>query len=114
MVRRGEIWWADLGDNPGSELSFDRPVLVIQSDAINRSAFNTVVVLGITSNTKYAGIPGNVAIGKDEGLLPKDSVIVCANIAAIDKSRFKSKLAELPDYFLDQVEFGLSIALDLK
>jgi mRNA interferase MazF len=88
MVRRGEIWWADTGDNRGSEVSGNRPVLAVQSNAINRSTFNTVVVVGITSNLKYADIPGNVYIEKKEGVLPKDSVIVCANLAAIDRSRF--------------------------
>ena len=114
MVRRGEIWLADTGDNIGSELSFTRPVLVIQSNYINRSSFNTVVVIGITSNLKYADIPGNVYIGKEEGILPKDSVIVTPNIASIDKKRFVNKMAELPDLWMDQVEYGLSIALDLK
>ena len=114
MVRRGEIWLADTGDNIGSELSFTRPVLVIQSNYINRSSFNTVVVIGITSNLKYADIPGNVYIGKEEGILPKDSVIVAPNIASIDKKRFVNKMADLPDLWMDQVEYGLSIALDLK
>jgi mRNA interferase MazF len=114
MVRRGEIWLADTGDNIGSELSFTRPVLVIQSNYINRSSFNTVVVIGITSNLKYADIPGNVYIGKEEGILPKDSVIVTPNIASIDKKRFVNKMADLPDLWMDQVEYGLSIALDLK
>ena len=114
MVRRGEIWLADTGDNIGSELSFTRPVLVIQSNYINRSSFNTVVVIGITSNLKYADIPGNVYIGKEEGILPKDSVIVTPTIASIDKKRFVNKMADLPDLWMDQVEYGLSIALDLK
>ncbi len=114
MVRRGEIWWADAGDNPGSEVSDRRPVLVVQANAINRSAFNTVVVVGITSNLKYSDIPGNVFIEKKEGILPKDSVLVCANLAALDKSRFIEKIADLPDLWMDQVEFVISIALDLK
>jgi len=114
MVRRGEIWLADTGDNIGSELSFTRPVLVIQSNYINRSTFNTVAVIGITSNLKYADIPGNVYIGKEEGILPKDSVVVTPNIASIDKKRFITKIADLPDLWMDQVEYGLSIALDLK
>ena len=114
MVRRGEIWWVEAGDNLGSELSFDRPVLVVQANVINRSLFNTIVVIGITSNLKYAEIPGNVFVGKEEGLLPKDSVIVCANMASLDKSRFKSKIVELPDIWMDQVEFGISLVLDLK
>lgn len=114
MVRRGEIWFADTGDNPGSEVSFVRPVLVVQADAINRSSFRTVVVIGITSNLRYAGIPGNVCIRKDEGILPKDSVIVCASLAAIDKSRFIEKISDLPELWLDQVEFGIALALDLR
>jgi mRNA interferase MazF len=114
MVRRGEIWWADTGDNIGSEMSFTRPVLVIQSNAINKSAFKTVVVIGITSNTKYADIPGNVYIEKEQGILSKDSVIVCANIASLDKTRFGDKITDLPEYYMDQVEFGISMALDLK
>ncbi len=114
MVRRGEIWWADSGDNRGSEVSGNRPVLIVQSNAINRSTFNTVVVVGITSNLKYADIPGNVYIESKEGVLPKDSVIVCANLAALDKSRFIEKIADLPDLWMDQVEFGISVALDLK
>ena len=114
MVRRAELWWADTGDNVGSEVSGRRPVLVVQSNAINKSTFNTVVIVGITSNLKYADIPGNVFIERKEGILPKDSVIVCANLAAIDKSRFIEKIADLPELWMDQVEFGISIALDLK
>jgi mRNA interferase MazF len=114
MVRRGEIWWADIGENVGSEMAYVRPVLVIQSDVINRSSFNTIVVVGITSNVKYADIPGNVFIDRKEKILPKDSVLVCANIAAIDRSRFTDKITDLPNYYIDQVEFGISIALDFK
>jgi mRNA interferase MazF len=105
---------ADTGDNIGSEVSFNRPVLVIQANVINKSAWKTVVVIGITSNLKYSDIPGNVFIGKEEGILSKDSVIVTANIVAIDKSRFIEKINDLPDLWMDQVEYGLSIALDLK
>lgn len=114
MVKRGEIWFADLGDNVGSEPSHERPVLVMQSDQINRSDFQTVVVVGVTSNCNYAQIPGNVLIPKSEGLLPKDSVIVAAHLAAIDKSRFISKAGVLPETFLDQVAFGIGMVLELE
>jgi len=114
MVRRGEIWLADAGDNPINEISFTRPVLVIQSNHINKSSYNTVVVIGITSNLRYAEIPGNVYIGKKEGVLPKDSVLVCANMASLDKARFLHKMNDLPDLWMDQVEYGISLALDLK
>ena len=114
MVRRGEIWWADLGDNLGSELSFIRPVLVMQANQINRSAFKTVVVIGITSNLNYADVPGNVYIKKKEGILPKDSVICVAHIESIDKQRFKEKIGDLSEIFLDQVGYGVSLVMELK
>ena len=114
MVRRGEIWWADLGDNIGSEPSFNRPVLVVQANSINRSTFNTFVVFGITSNTKYADVPGNVYIEKGDGILPKDSVICVAHMESLDKLRFIKKINDLPELFMDQVEYGISLVLDLK
>ena len=58
-MQRGEIWWAQLGEPTGSELGYRRPVLVVQSDAFNRSAINTVVCVAITSNLKLAATPGN-------------------------------------------------------
>ena len=114
MVRRGEIWWADLGDNIGSEPSYIRPVLVMQANSINKSSFNTVVVVGITSNTDYSDIPGNVYLDKSEGILPKDSVICVAHIESVDKTRFIEKVTELPDLYMDQVEYGIALVLDLK
>lgn len=113
-MKRGEIWWVDTGDNVGSELSFTRPVLIVQADIINRSTFHTVIVAGLTSNLKYADIPGNVFIPKKEGFLPKDSVVVGATLASIDKTRFREKLCDLPDLWMDQVEFSLSLVLDLS
>jgi len=114
MIERGEIYWADLGENIGSEPSFDRPVLVIQANIINRSNFNTVVVVGITSSLAYSDIPGNVFISREDGYLSKDSVICVAHMTAIDKSRFGERIAHVSDMILDQVEFGISLVLDLK
>ena len=113
-IKRGEIYWADLGDNVGSEPSFDRPVLVIQANIINRSNFNTIVVIGITSSLAYSDIPGNVYIPKEDGYLSKDSVICVAHMTAIDKMRFGKRVTKISDLILDQVEFGISLVLDLK
>ena len=114
MIRRGEIYWADVGDNIGSKPSFVRPVLVIQANEINRSNFQTIVAIGITSNLAYSDIPGNVLVAKEEGLLSKDSVICVAHMTALDKSRFREKICSAPDIIMDQVEYGISLVLDLK
>ena len=57
---KGEIWWANPPDPSGSEPGFRRPVVIIQSDAFNKSAINTVICAVITSNTKLADAPGAI------------------------------------------------------
>jgi mRNA interferase MazF len=59
---RGEIWWADYGIPVGSEPEFNRPVLVIQSDALNQSKINTVIVVPFTTNLLLKNAPGNVFV----------------------------------------------------
>ena len=60
VIRRGEVWWADLGDPRGSGPGFRRPMLVVSSDTFNRSKIATVVCAVITSNLRLADAPGNV------------------------------------------------------
>ena len=81
------------------------------STALN---FNTIVVIGITSSLAYSGIPGNVYIPREDGYLSKDSVICVAHMTAIDKMRFGKRVTKISDLILDQVEFGISLVLDLK
>ncbi len=74
MVERGELWWADLGKPRGSGPAHRRPVLVVSSDAFNRSRIRTAVCVVMTSNVRFADAPGNVLIGGGEGGLDQDSV----------------------------------------
>ena len=53
-MQRGEIWWADLAEPRGSEPGYRRPVVVVQSDAFNRSRIGTVIVAAVTSNMELA------------------------------------------------------------
>ncbi|CAN2042917.1 Endoribonuclease MazF2 [Candidatus Magnetomoraceae bacterium gMMP-15] len=85
-VKRGEIWWADLGEPMGSEPSLRRPVLIVQDDNYNRSKLATVIVLSITSNTKLSEMPGNILLTRDESNLPKESVINVTQIVTINKN----------------------------
>lgn len=61
-MKRGEIWWVDLGVPFGSEQGFKRPIIIIQDDSFNRSDIQTVVVASVTSNLDLADAPGNVYI----------------------------------------------------
>ena len=111
VMKRGEIYWADIGERIGSEPAFTRPVLIVQANNINRSSFQTVITLGITSSLAYSDMPGNVFISKSEDILPKDSVICVAHMTALDKARFQQKIGEVTDLIMDQVEFGISLEL---
>ena len=63
-MRRGEVWWADLGSEVGSAPAKRRPVVVVQADPFNASQIKTVMVALITSNTRLGDAPGNVTITK--------------------------------------------------
>jgi mRNA interferase MazF len=105
---------ADLGEAVGSEPANVRPIVVVQANHINRSAFKTVVAVGVTSNLAYAKIPGNVLVPKDVGLLQRDSVICVAHVVALDKDRFRERIGEAPDIIMDEIAFGLALVLGLN
>lgn len=112
-VRRGELWWAALGEPYGSEPGLQRPVLVLQSDPFNESDILTVVVLPLTSNLRLASAPGNVRCGKRETGLSKPSVINVSQIAAVDRRRLREKIGSLPAHLLTRAEEGVRLVLGL-
>ena len=111
--RRGELWWADLGEPRGSEPAYRRPVLVIQEDTFNRSRLATVIVLGLTSDPRYGELPGNVHLTPKQSGLDRDSVVNVTQIATIDKSWLESRVAKLRKPLMDQVEYGIGLVLGL-
>ena len=81
IVKRGEIWLADLNPIRGSAQAGVRPVLIFQSDTINRFT-TTVLAIPLTTNLRRASLPSCVRISKDEGGLTNDSVPL-SSIASI-------------------------------
>ena len=112
-VRRGEIWWADLGVPAGSEPGYRRPVLVVQADAFNRSRIQTVVAAAITSNLNLAEAPGNVRIPQSAASLPADSVANVSQILTLDRSFLAECAGRVPKSVLRRVENGLRLVLAL-
>jgi mRNA interferase MazF len=113
VIRRGEIWWVDLAEPRGSEPGFRRPVVVIQSDAFNRSRIGTVVVAAITSNLGLAGAPGNVRLSRRESKLPRESVVNVSQILTLDRRFLAERIGRLPASALAQLEAGLRMVLSL-
>ena len=114
VIRRGEIWIADLGIPQGSEPGYQRPILVIQDNYFNDSHLATIIVLGITSNTRHSKYPGNVFLSRKESNLSKDSVVNVTQIATIDKQLLVERVSALPERLIDQVDYGLGLSLGLR
>ena len=96
VVSQGEVWWADLPAPTGSGPGFRRPVVVVQADALNQSRISTVVCVPLTSNLKWAGAPGNVALPAALTGLPNDSVANVSLIVSVDKELLTTRVAKLP------------------
>jgi len=113
VMRRGEIWWASLPAPTGSGLGYRRPVLVVQSDAFNRSRIGTVIAVVITSNLRLAAAPGNVSLRKKDTGLPKNSVANVSQVLTLDRALLTKRVRVLPTSVLADVETGLRLVLDI-
>jgi mRNA interferase MazF len=111
VISQGEIWWADLPPPTGSGPGFRRPVVVVQSDAINQSRIATVVCVPLTSNLKWALAPGNVRLSPRATGLPKDSVANVSQLLTLDKELLTKRVGRLPRAKLELVFFGIDLIL---
>ena len=113
MIERGDIWWSDLGGGQGAAPAGNRPVLVVQSDAVNRSRIATVVVAVVTSNLALAEAPGNVLVRAEESRLPCDSVVNVSQLITIDKRALTGRVSRLPFALQQSVDDGVRLVLSL-
>ena len=112
IVKRGDIYYADLSPVVGSEQGGVRPVLIIQNDIGNKYS-PTVIATAITSQINKAKMPTHIEICADDYGLVKDSVILLEQIRTIDKKRLKEKTGHADDELLTQIGHGLKISLGL-
>ncbi len=110
-MRRGELWWADLGVPVGSAPGYRRPVLVVSSDRFNSSRLATVVVAAVTSNLRLGDAPGNAVV--DEPALARPSVVNVTQLLTIDRQLLEARIAMVTRAQLRQVDSGLRLSLGL-
>ena len=96
VISQGDVFWAGLSRAPGSEPGDKRPVVIVQRDSINRSKFQSVLVVPLTRQMKHANIPGNIPLKKGEANLPSSSLARCTHVMVIDKNRLTEKVGTLP------------------
>jgi mRNA interferase MazF len=111
VICQGDIWWADLGEPPGSVAGYRRPVLIVQSDAINRSRLATALCVPLTSNLAWAKAPGNLLLAKKVTGLDRDSVAQTTLMLAIDKACLTERAGRIAAEQLERVLAQLDVVL---
>jgi len=112
-VLRGEIWLAELNPVRGSEQAGTRPVLVMQTNAINRFT-TTILAIPFTTNLRRASLPSCVQVAAGEGGLSSESVALCHQLRVLDKTRLTKKLGEVGSATLEKIETCVLFTLGIK
>lgn len=112
MVKRGDIFFADLSPVIGSEQGGIRPVLVIQNNLGNHFS-PTIIVAAITAKMAKPKLPTHIGINSKETGIEKDSVILLEQIRTIDKARLKEKVCHLDLKIMDHVDRALGVSIGI-
>ena len=110
MIKRGELYYADLSPVVGSEQGGVRPVLVVQNDIGNRHS-PTIIAAAVTSKINKAKLPTHIELKADEYGLSRDSVVLLEQIRTLDKRRLKERIGSLSEKTMILVNDALLISL---
>ena len=113
VVKRGDIYYADLSPVIGSEQGGIRPVLIIQNDVGNKYS-PTVIAAAITSQINKAKMPTHIELPASEYGLYKDSVVLLEQIRTIDKRRLREKVAHLDKVLMEDVNSALAVSFGIE
>ena len=113
VIKRGDIYYADLSPVIGSEQGGVRPVLIVQNDVGNKYS-PTVIAAAITSQINKAKLPTHIEISAQEYGLAKDSVILLEQIRTIDKKRIREKIGHLDDELMASVNEAIGVSFGLS
>ena len=110
MIKRGELYYADLSPVVGSEQGGVRPILIVQNDTGNKYS-PTIIAAAITSQLNKAKLPTHIELNANEFGLVKNSVILLEQIRTLDKRRLKERIGELPLSTMKKLNAALLISL---
>ena len=110
IIKRGELYYADLSPVVGSEQGGIRPILIVQNNTGNKYS-PTIIAAAVTSKLTKAKLPTHIELSGNEYGLSKDSVILLEQIRTLDKRRLKDRIGELPNSTMRKVNTALLISL---
>ena len=109
VIAQGDVFWINSAPPVGSAPGYRRPYVIVQNNAINQSRINTVIVCGLTSNTRRANALGNVLLNDGEANLDKASVVVVSQILTVDKSQLDNYIGRLSSRRVRQILDGIRL-----
>lgn len=112
VIKRGDIFYADLSPVVGSEQGGVRPVLIVQNDIGNKYS-PTVIASAITSQINKAKLPTHIELNAKDYGLTRDSVVLLEQIRTIDKKRLREKIGHLDDELMEKVNEALTVSFGL-
>lgn len=112
LIRRGDIFYADLSPVVGSEQGGIRPVLIVQNDIGNKYS-PTVIASAITSQINKAKLPTHIELNAKGYGIPKESVILLEQVRTIDKKRLREKVGHLDDELMAKVNEAIAVSFGL-
>lgn len=112
IVKRGDIFYADLSPVVGSEQGGMRPVLIVQNDTGNKHS-PTVIAAAITSQTGKVRLPTHIELNAQSVGLSRDSVILLEQVRTIDKSRLRERMGKLDDTTMTKVDNAIAVSFGL-
>ena len=114
VIKRGDMFYADLSPVVGSEQGGIRPVVIIQNDLGNKYS-PTVIAAAITSQMGKTKLPTHIEIESKDCGLKNDSVILAEQIRTIDKSRLKEKIGHIEDEsVMNRINDALGVSFGLE
>lgn len=112
VIKRGDIFYADLSPVVGSEQGGVRPVVILQNDVGNKYS-PTTIVAAITSQTNKTNLPTHVKVRAENNDLPKNSVILLEQIRTVDKKRLREKIGKFNSKIMEHIDKAMKISLGL-
>ena len=109
-MRRGEIWWANLGPYRIREQTGRRPVVIWQSDTLTE-ILQSVLVVPLTTNLERANLAGTALVAASPDGPPEDSVALTFQLRAVPKSTLEGKIRNLTEDELAELELATDEAI---
>jgi mRNA interferase MazF len=112
-IKQYEIWIADLNPRIGTEPGKTRPVLVLQTNLLNKIPHPSTIVCPITTNVQNGVEILRIHLKKGMANLNEDCDIMMDQMRAIDNKRLSKKTGDLPLHLIKKVKENMAILLDL-